>query len=68
MNTTVTDTTVEEKVDNATVALMKTMLINEYANIQRLKTADDIDKELARQERVLEAYLKIYEIDFSSLK
>ena len=46
------------EIDIATEALMKDNLINEFANLQRIKSAADRDKEIEYQEKVLIVQLK----------
>ena len=46
------------EIDIATEALMKDNLINEFANLQRIKNAVDKDKEIEYQEKVLIVQLK----------
>lgn len=41
------------EIDIAIEALMKDNLINEFANLQRIKSAADRDKEIEYQEKVL---------------
>ncbi len=47
---------------------LKDQTIREYVNLQRLKNAEDRDKELAYQEKILKARLQSLEIPTEELE
>lgn len=58
----------QEEIDKATVALMKTDIIQTYATMLRIKHSDDMEQELDKELNLLEIKMKYMDIDCSLLK